>query len=51
VTNGTTATTFSPRTVTNRAMAISFLWRLAGSPVPNIDIDGQRHFTDVGDDD
>lgn len=49
VTQGTSATTFSPRTITNRAMAITFLWRLAGSPIPVIDTDGERHFTDVGD--
>lgn len=49
VTTGTSGDQFSPGGITNRAMAIVFLWRLAGSPIPTIDTDGDRHFTDVPD--
>ena len=34
VTRGTTATTYSPGRVVNRAEFVTFLWRLADSPVP-----------------
>ena len=33
VTNGTSATTFSPDTAVTRAQAVTFQWRAAGSPV------------------
>ena len=33
VTNGTSATTFSPETAVSRAQSVTFLWRAAGSPV------------------
>ncbi len=35
ITNGTSATTFSPDLICNRAQAVTFLWRVAGSPEPN----------------
>ena len=41
---GTTQTTFSPQTATSRAMIVSTLWRLEGSP--NV---GKSYFTDVAD--
>ena len=34
VTNGTSATTFSPDASCTRAQAVTFLWRAAGSPTP-----------------
>lgn len=34
VTNGTSATTFSPNAGCTRAQAVTFLWRAAGSPEP-----------------
>ena len=34
ITNGTTATTFSPNATCTRAQIITFLWRAAGSPEP-----------------
>ncbi|MCQ2420574.1 MAG: S-layer homology domain-containing protein, partial [Clostridia bacterium] len=33
--NGTSATTFSPKTDTSRAMIVTILWRLEGAPVVN----------------
>lgn len=33
VTNGTSATTFSPDTAVTRSQAVTFQWRAAGSPV------------------
>jgi len=36
VTNGTTATTFSPSDDCTRAQIVTFLWRAAGSPEPTI---------------
>ena len=32
VTDGTSATTFSPKLITDRSTVISFLWKQAGSP-------------------
>ena len=32
VTNGTSASTFSPNTICNRGQVVTFLWRAAGSP-------------------
>ena len=44
VTNGTTATTFSPNNPCTRAQMATFLWRAAGSPEPV----GEPHpFTDI----
>lgn len=40
--NGTSATTFAPNTVTSRAMVVTILWRLEGSPI----VSGNP-FTDV----
>ncbi|MBR5283771.1 MAG: S-layer homology domain-containing protein, partial [Clostridia bacterium] len=34
ITNGTSATTFSPNATVTRAQAVTFLWRAAGSPAP-----------------
>ena len=34
ITNGTSATTFSPEKACTRAQAVTFLWRAAGSPEP-----------------
>ena len=34
ITNGTSATTFSPNAVCTRAQVVTFLWRAAGSPEP-----------------
>ena len=34
VTNGTTATTFSPNAACTRGQIVTFLWRAAGSPAP-----------------
>lgn len=41
--SGTSATTFSPNGAVTRAMAVTTLWRLAGSPDPK----GQASFQDV----
>ena len=41
--NGTSSTTFSPMTTTNRAMIITMLWRMEGSPAVNYAMD----YTDV----
>ena len=43
ITNGTSATTFSPDATCTRAQIITFLWRAAGSPEPK----GSVPFTDV----
>lgn len=43
ITNGTTATTFSPEEVCTRAQMVTFLWRAAGSPK----VSGSNPFTDV----
>ena len=44
ITNGTTATTFSPNDTCTRAQMVTFLWRMSGSPVvPN----ATMPFTDV----
>ena len=37
VTNGTTATTFSPEAAVSRAQAVTFQWRAAGSPSASAD--------------
>jgi len=44
ITNGTSATTFSPNATCTRAQMVTFLWRAAGSPAPRTS--GQS-FTDV----
>ena len=44
ITNGTSATTFEPFGTTNRAQAITFLWRAEGKPEPT---DTKNPFTDV----
>ena len=43
ITNGTTATTFSPNADVSRAQMVTFLWRAAGSPKAT----GVNPFTDV----
>ena len=43
ITNGTTATTFSPYAECNRAAVVTFLWRAMGSP----DSSAEVSFTDV----
>ena len=43
ITNGTTATTFSPDAPCTRGQIVTFLWRAAGSPSAN----GTSPFTDV----
>lgn len=45
ITNGTSATTFSPESAVSRAQAVTFLWRSASSPV----VSGGS-FADVADD-
>ena len=45
ITNGTTATTFSPNQTCTRGQIITFLWRAAGAPNRGID----DNFTDVAD--
>ena len=47
VTAGTSPTTFSPELTVNHGQAMTFLYRVAGSPV----VDGDRHFSDVNEDD
>ena len=44
VTNGTTATTFSPNAACTRGQIVTFLWRAAGSPTPKTTV---NPFTDV----
>ena len=44
VTNGTSATTFSPDASCTRAQTVTFLWRAAGSPAPKSEV---NPFTDV----
>ena len=44
VTNGTSATTFSPEEGCTRAQAVTFLWRAAGKPAPT---ESKSPFTDV----
>ncbi len=44
ITNGTTASTFSPDNTVTRGEAITFLWRAAGCPEPS---GGSNPFTDV----
>jgi len=43
ITNGATATTFNPTGVTNRAQAVTFLWRYLDKP----EATGSNSFTDV----
>jgi len=45
VTEGTSATTFSPNASCTRAQMVTFLWRTAGSPAP--DAGTKNPFTDV----
>lgn len=44
ITNGTTATTFSPNKTCTRGQTVTFLWRAAGSPAPTAT---ENPFTDV----
>lgn len=44
ITNGTSATTFSPEETCTRAQTVTFLWRAAGSPAPRSSV---NPFTDV----
>ena len=44
ITNGTTATTFSPNADCTRAQVVTFLWRMAGEPEPT---EGKNPFEDV----
>ena len=44
ITNGTTATTFSPNKTVTRAEAMTFLWTMAGKPEPTLT---ESPFTDV----
>ena len=44
ITNGTTATTFSPDNACNRGQIVVFLWRLAGKPIAQ---NRNNPFTDV----
>ena len=44
ITNGTSATTFSPDEECTRAQAVTFLWRAAGKPAPT---ESKNPFTDV----
>ena len=44
ITNGTTATTFSPNKACTRAQMVTFLWRAAGEPEPETTV---NPFTDV----
>ena len=44
ITNGTTATTFSPNNACTRAQMVTFLWRAAGEPEPE---NTANPFTDV----
>ena len=44
ITNGTSATTFSPYKTCTRAEIVTFLWRAAGSPTPTV---SRNPFTDV----
>ena len=43
ITNGTSATTFSPDATVTRAQTVTFLWRMQKSP----DVDGTMKFVDV----
>jgi len=47
ITNGTSATTFSPNQTCTRAQILTFLWRAAGSPEP---ADKRSMYFDVSDD-
>ena len=47
ITNGTSATTFSPGAVCTRAQMATFLWRAAGSPNP---VGNSNPFADVSED-
>ena len=44
ITDGTSATTFSPDNICTRAQMVTFLWRAAGSPTPH---SGSNPFVDV----
>lgn len=46
ITNGTSATTFSPDAACTRAQIVTFLWRAAGSPAPESE-SSANPFTDV----
>ena len=43
ITNGTSATTFGPMGITNRAQVVTFLWRYLGQPEASV----ENPFTDV----
>lgn len=53
ITNGTSATTFSPDAVCTRAQIVTFLWRAAGKPAPKgnnnpfIDVIAGQYYTDA----
>lgn len=53
ITSGTTATTFSPKQVCQRAQIITFLWRAKGSPAPHsatlpfVDVDAGAYYHDA----
>ncbi len=52
ITNGTTATTFSPDNTCTRAQIIAFLWRAMGCPKPTIsnpftDVPAGKYYTDA----
>lgn len=47
VTTGTSETTFSPYDVTERCQIVTYLWRMAGEPV----VDVENPFTDISEDD
>ena len=50
ITNGTTATTFSPSNTCTKAQILTFLWRAAGSPEPDLSTPGYSYFADVAPD-
>ena len=53
ITNGTSATTFSPDASCTRAQIVTFLWRAAGSPAPKsktnpfTDVDEKAYYADA----
>ena len=50
ITNGTSATTFSPNQTCNNAQIITFLWRAAGCPASRLYSGSFNPFFDVPDD-
>ena len=51
VTNGTTDTAFSPNDPVTRAQAVTFQWRVAGTPVEHgdsfVDVEADAYYTDA----